>query len=181
VKEAIMSGIGAEVIAIDDTDGVGDAESATTIGEVTFQNVETFVDNVMSELGDRWMSLLHIQVHGNPTGIWFGRDHVTVNTFVNYRRRFAQLSEYFTDGAWVDLRACEVGQNLPLLHKFRELWGVGIVAGRGLQYNVVFEANLGRYQIVTADGEETKSLTVPPWVAYDVGRRAVRGILSRIF
>jgi hypothetical protein len=178
--EAIMSGIGAEVIAIDDTDFVGDAESATTIGEVNFQSVETFVDNVKSELGDRWMSLLHIQVHGNPTGIWFGRDQVTVNTFPNFRARFDQLSAYFTDGAWVDLRACEVGQNLPLLHKFRELWGVGIVAGRGLQSNVI-EVNLGRYQIVTADGEEAKSFTVPPWVAYDAGRRAVRGILSRIF
>ena len=63
---------------------------------------------------------------------------------------------------------------------FRTLWNVGLVAGRGLQNNL-FDANFGRYQIVTARGEESKSFTVPPWVAYDVGRRAARGILSHIF
>ena len=173
-------GIGAEVIAIDDTDFVGDAESVTTVGEVNFQCVDTFVDNVLSDLGTRQMSLLHIQAHGDTGGISFGRHYVTLSSFPIYSGRLRRLAPKFTSGAWVDLRACEVGQNLPLMHMFRTLWNVGLVAGRGLQNNL-FDMNLGRYQIVTASGDESKSFTAPPWVAYDVGRRAARGILSRIF
>lgn len=172
--------IGAEVIAIDDTDWVGDAESITTVGEVNFQCVDTFVDNVLSDLGTRQMALLHIQAHGDPGGISFGHHYVTVANFPSYSPRLRGLAPKFTSGAWVDLRACEVGQNLPLMHLFRTLWNVGLVAGRGLQNNL-FDANFGRYQIVSARGEETTSFAVPPWVAYSTSRRAARGILSRIF
>ena len=57
---------GAEIIAIEDSDSVGWVESATTIGDVTFRSLETFVVAVEEQLGDRKLALLPIQVHGNP-------------------------------------------------------------------------------------------------------------------
>lgn len=174
-----MTGLGAEIIAIDDTDRVGWAESVTTLGEVNFQNVNTFVDNVLAALGTRQMSLLHVQVHGSPQAVHFGNQEVGLGSFGNYQAMFARLTPKFTSGAWVDLRACNIGQNLPLMHRFRQLWRVGLVAGRGRQNNL-FDANFGMYQIVTADGQESTSFFVPRWVEYDTTRRAVRGITSRL-
>lgn len=173
-------GFGAEVIAIEDSDSVGWVESATTAGEVNFNSVQSFVDNVLADLNGRKMSLLHIQAHGSPSGVWFGPTEITTGNFSSYRGEFGRLASSFTDNAWVDMRACEVGQNLALLHEFRRLWSVGLVAGRGLQNNL-FDANFGFYQIVTREGTESTSFRVPPWVEYNVGRRALRGITSRIF
>ena len=168
---------GAEVIAIEDSDIVGFAEATASLGEVTFRSLEGFVTNVLSDLGARNISLLHVQVHGNSDGMGFGEDWLSVATFDTYRAQLRRLSSKFTSNAWADLRGCEVGMNLPLMHRFRELWGVGVVAGRGLQNNL-FDMNFGTYQIVHRDGREDTSFSAPPWVAYDVGRRAARGVLS---
>ncbi len=173
-------GIGAEIIAIEDTDSVGWVESATTIGEVGFQSVTTFVDNVLAALGSRQMALLHVQVHGSPQAVWFGPSRLDTATFASHSSVLGRLSPKFVANAWVDMRACNVGQNLALLHMFRRLWGTGIVAGRGLQNNVL-DANMGFYQIISPSGDESRSFSVPPWVEYNVTRRATRGILSRIF
>jgi hypothetical protein len=174
-----MSGLGAEIIAIDDTDRVGWVEGATTIGEVVFQTPQTFVNNVLAALGSRRMSLLHVQVHGSPDAVWFGSHRVDTNTIEALRATFERLTPKFESDAWVDMRACNVGQNLALLHKFRRMWNVGIVAGRGRQNNL-FDANFGLYQIVTRDGQESTSFRVPPWVEYSVSRRLSRSITSRI-
>lgn len=168
---------GAEVIAIEDSDAVGFAEAAASLGEVTFRSLEGFVSNVLADLGARNIALLHVQVHGSPDGMGFGDDWLSVDSFDNYRAQLRRLSSKFTSSAWVDLRGCEVGMNLPLMHRIRQLWGVGVVAGRGLQNNL-FDMNFGMYQVVTRDGRESISFSAPPWVAYDVGRRATRGILS---
>jgi hypothetical protein len=174
-----MSGTGAEVIAIEDSDTTGWLESATTIGEVNFSSAQTFVDNVLGDIGTRQMSLLHIQAHGNPDGVAFGSDWVSTSSFGSYRALFGRLTAKFQPNSWIDLRACKVGQNLPLLRQFRALWNVGIVAGRGSQNNL-FDANFGFYQIVFPDGREEQTFTVPPWVEYDVGRRGTRAITSRL-
>jgi hypothetical protein len=171
--------MGAEVIAIEDSDAVGWAESAITIGEVNFNSAQTFVDNVLGDLGTRQMALLHVQVHGSPSGASFGTDHVSTRTFGSYRTLFGRLTPKFEAGSWVDLRACEVGQNLALLRQFQSLWNVGIVAGRGLQNNLL-DANFGFYQIIDPHGREWQSFSVPPWVEYDVQRRATRAIVSRL-
>src|SRR5512136_1638130 len=113
-----MSALGAEIIAIDDTDRTGWLECATTVGEVAFQTVATFVDRVIAALGARKMSLLHLQVHGSPDAVWFGTEEVSMATFGNFEATFRRLASKFESGAWVDLRACLIGQNLPLLHRF---------------------------------------------------------------
>lgn len=170
---------GAEIIAIEDTDWVGWVESATTVGEVNFQSLEGFVTNVLNELGDRSISLLHVQVHGNPDGMGFGDDWLSNASFDTYRAQLRRLASRFASHAWVDLRACEVGANLELMHRIRRLWGVGVVAGRSFQNNL-FDLNFGSYQIVHADGRESTSFSAPPWVAYASERRAVRAVTSRL-
>jgi hypothetical protein len=170
--------LGAEVIAIEDTDSVGWVESATTIGEVNFNSVPSFVDNILADLGDRQMSLLHIQVHGSPTHISFGPTQITNATFAAHLGTFARLSSKFAPHSWVDLRACNIGQNIELLQKFRRLWNVGIVAGRGSQNNVM-DFNLGSYQIVSPNGNESTQFFAPSWVEYSAPRRAARAITSR--
>ena len=171
---------GAEIIAIEDSDSVGWVESATTIGDVTFRSLETFVDAVEEQLGDRKLALLHIQVHGNPDGMGFGRDWVSITSFDNYRAQLGRLSGKFISQAWVNLRACNVGENVDLMHRFRQLWSVGVVAGRGKQNNVL-DSNFGFYQVIFPDGSEELSFTCPKWVEYDVRRRGERAITSRIF
>ena len=179
-----MSSFDAEIIAIDETtasggvDIVGWLESATTFGEINFTSVDSFVDNVLAELGSRKMSLLHIQVHGSPQHVRFGRHYVRDDNFDTYRARFSRLAGKFSSGAWVDLRACNVGQNLPLLRRFHSLWNTGIVAGRGNQNNL-FDANFGRYQVIHPDGREDTSFFVPAWVKYDTTRRGIREVTSR--
>src|SRR5215468_5370039 len=98
-----MGLLGAEIIAIEDTDMTGWVESATTIGEVTFQSLQAFVDNVLSELESRDLALLHIQVHGSPTGVAFGADWVSPTNFTRYEPTLARLTARFTRRAWVDL------------------------------------------------------------------------------
>jgi hypothetical protein len=135
---------------------------------------------VLDELGDRSIALLHVQVHGSPSGLVFGSDRVTTATFDTYRAQLGRLAGKFTSNGWVNLRACNVGENLALLHRFRQLWSVGVVAGRGRQNNL-FDANFGLYQIVFASGDEDTSFFRPPWVEYNATRRLGRAATSRVF
>ncbi len=152
---------GAEVIAIEDSDNVGWVEAATSLGEVTFRSLEGFVNNVLTEVGDRSIALLHSQVHGSPDGMGFGDDWLSTATFNIYKAQLRRLTSKFTSRAWTDLRGCEVGMNLPLMRHFRELWGVGVVAGRGYQNNL-YDMNFGMYQIVERDGRESTTFSTPP-------------------
>jgi hypothetical protein len=171
---------GVELIAIEDSDTTGWMESATTIGETTFRSLEGFVDAVLGAIGDRKLALLHIQVHGNPDGMGFGEDWVTTSSFETFRAQFNRLSGKFVSRGWINLRACNIGENLALMHKFRTLWGVGVVAGRGKQNNL-FDLNFGMYQVVFPDGKETTMICRPKWVEYDSVRRGASEVLSRAF
>jgi Domain of unknown function (DUF4347) len=171
---------GAELIAIEDSDYVGWVESFTSFGELNFQSVETFADVVVSDLGDRKLALLHIQVHGNPSGLGFGPDWLTTVNFDSYRAQLRRLSGKFIANGWVALRACNVGENLALLRRFHQLWSVGVVAGRGSQNNVL-DANFGSYQIVYPDGREDTSFFRPPWTEYNASRRLGSAMTSRLF
>jgi hypothetical protein len=174
------SEFGAEIIAIEDSDWVGWMESATTTGEVNFSSVESCMNGVLADLGDRSLALLHIQVHGNPGGMSFGSDYISVATFETFRAQFARLSGKFVSNAWVDFRACEIGQNVALMQRFNQLWGVGVVAGRGLQNNL-YDANRGRYQVIFPDGRQDTYFFAPPWIAYNATRRLGRAVGSRVF
>ena len=170
---------GTEIIAIEDSDFVGKAESAATIGEVTFRSLQEFADVVLQELGERKISVLHVQVHGNNDGIDFGYDTLCLDTFDVCRAQLDRLRSKFISNGWVNLRACNIGNNTALMHRLRKLWNVGVVAGMGGQINVV-EANSGWYRIVYPNGTEALSWEVPRWVNYDLGRRLVGNSLSKL-
>jgi hypothetical protein len=170
---------GTEIIAIEDSDHVGWTESLTTFGDVTFRSLEEFVDVVLKELGNRKLALLHILVHGSPYEVNFGPDLLSISSFDTFKATLMRLTPKFTHDAWVDFRACNIGQNLAFMRKFRELWGVGVVAGRGRQCNVL-DSNLGLYQVVYRDGSETLWFTAPPWVAFSLTRRTTLSVLSSL-
>jgi hypothetical protein len=169
--------MGIEVIAIDDTDSTGWLESATTIGEVTFTSLSTFVSSVVGYLNGRTMKLLHVQVHGSPTRIVFGRDSVNLaGVQTTHRATLGRLTTCFdTEDPWVDLRACNIGQKVPFLQSLASLWRTTVVAGRGSQNNIL-DVNFGRYVIVKPDGTSETSFFAPREVDYNLGRRIGRQI-----
>lgn len=170
--------MGLEIIAIEDSDAVGWVEAATSIGEVTFRSVASMVDNIVAYAGSRRIKLLHLQAHGNSAGFYVGPDSVTLGTLATtWRGPLARLTPLFDSDPWVDLRACEVGQNVALVANLAGIWGTTIVAGRGLQNNL-FDLNFGRYVTVKPDGSSETSLLAPPQVAYNVSRRLFRQITS---
>ena len=160
-----MSGI--EVIAIDVSDTTGKMEALTTMAPVKFTTLAGFVENTIAWVGDKKIDLLHIQVHGNKNDLGFGPDRLSLSNFTEvYRRQLSKLAPFFASGAWVNLRACEVGQNVALLQKLARAWNVTVVAGRGSQRNVLIDLNMGRYVTVKPDGSTESSFFQPPMAAW---------------
>ena len=155
-----------EIIAIESGDETGWLESATTIGEVEFNSIQSFVDNVRNFLNGDRMHKLHLQAHGNTTEIEFGSDTLDLDSFtLLYRGTFALLTPCFTSNAIVVLRACEVGQNVALLTTLARVWNVTIIAGRGAQNNLL-NFNTGRYVIISPDGSIDTSIFLPAQADY---------------
>jgi hypothetical protein len=175
--------MGIEVIAIEDSDAVGIVEDLTTIGEVNFNSMQSFVDNVLASLAGRKMSLLHIQVHGNETTAYFGNDELSNDTYLTHPGNLSRLTRhfdspgFFTGGPYVDFRACQIGNSLDLLRRLAALWQVTVVAGRGFQNNVL-DFNTGRYVMVRPDGTSETFVTCPPPVRYDATRRLIRHLIN---
>lgn len=151
--------MGLEVTVIDDSDHVGTAAAVTRAGELYMSNVQTMVDNVLAHLRARKpysrtcspstptsaaMSRLNVLDHGNKSGVEIGTDWITSGTFGTFRPQLRRLAGHFDDDGFVHLQHCEVGQNVTLLQLFADVFGVPVVAGRGL-HNPVYRANFGYY------------------------------------
>jgi len=125
-----------EVTAIDDVDTTGWLESFFSIGEVNFTDLNSMVANILTALGTSQMRRLNIQIHGSPSDVAVGSTVINTGNFATYQATLARLSGHFTSGGFVHLRACEVGQNLPLMRLFAATFGVTVYAGRGYQNNI---------------------------------------------
>lgn len=164
--------MGLEVTVIDDSDHVGTAAALTRAGEIYMKCVQTMVDNVLAHLRARApysrtcspatrthgsMSRLNILDHGNSSGVEIGTDWITPGTFGTFRPQLRRLAGRFDDEGFVHLQQCEVGQNIGLLQQFADVFGVPVVAGRGL-HNPVYRANLGYYvRVHPANGRRRKT------------------------
>lgn len=126
-----------EVTAIDDVDAVGWIESFLTLGEVNFTDINSMVDNILTAIGTSQMRRLNIQVHGSPSAVAFGNTVVSEANFASVQSTLARLSGHFTSGGFVHLRACDVGQNPPLMRLLAATFGVPTYAGRGRQSNII--------------------------------------------
>ncbi|MCB2076635.1 MAG: hypothetical protein KDE55_02940 [Novosphingobium sp.] len=183
---ALPSGI--EIIAYDNYDFSGAGEYWTTFGNTTkFTDVQSFVQGVLSAASGQKIKLLHIQAHGDSSGIYFGDcgqsiptyrypwsaapngNYVHVGVFNNYRAEFAKLRPHFADGAWVVFRSCKTGWAQGLLREFRSLWGVNVLAGKGL-WNNVSDSNDGDYVIYEKGGGEYRTTTLPWALQHDTLR-----------
>jgi hypothetical protein len=171
-----------EVIAIESGDTAGWIEAATTLGEVEFNSIKSFVDNVIGFLKGNTIHKLHLQAHGDSTSIEFGADELNVDNFKEmYRGQLSRLTPFFS---WhrliggdttpiVVLRACEIGQNTTLLANLAGAWNVKVISGRGYQNNL-YNMNTGRYVTMNPDGSSDTSIILPPNADYESGGAAVR-------
>lgn len=176
---------GAEIIAIESTysweDPTGLMETLTTFGEVQFQGVQPFVDGVVTTLGTRSLSLLHVQAHGSPKGrgIDFGAgDMVHEGSFHYYHPQFQKLAGRFRPDGWVFFRACFGGTYHELMRQFRDLWHCNVISGVGSQSNWVpaqgGDFNRDAYYVVKADGTEYTTRFLPGSLRHLTGRRLIR-------
>jgi hypothetical protein len=148
------------VTAIDDVDTTGWIESFLTIGEINFTDLPSMVKNILTGIGSTLMNRLNIQVHGSPSAVAIGNTVVTVSNFSTHQPQLARLSSHFTSGGFVHLRACDVGQNLPLMQLFAATFGVPVYAGRGKQNNI-FGLNMGYIVRCQPDGTYTTQFFQP--------------------
>jgi hypothetical protein len=148
------------VTAIDDVDSTGWIESFLTIGEINFTDLPSMVKNILTGIGSTLMNRLNIQVHGSPSAVAIGNTVVTASNFSTHQPQLARLSSHFTSGGFVHLRACDVGQNLPLMQLFAATFGVPVYAGRGKQNNI-FGLNMGYIVRCQPDGTYTTQFFQP--------------------
>lgn len=134
-----------EVTAIDEVDSVGWFESLLTIGEVNFTDVNNFVNNVLANITTHPMSRLNVQVHGSTASLAIGHTSVTTSNISTYRSVLSRLSGHFTSSGFVHLRACYVGNALPLVTEFANIFGVPVYAATGAQRNIIYPFNMGNY------------------------------------
>ncbi|MEM5581756.1 MULTISPECIES: hypothetical protein [unclassified Roseibium] len=176
---------GAEIIAIETTyswdDAAGLLETVTTFGEVQFNSMPTFVDGVLSALGTRSLSVLHVQVHGSSegSGIDFGsHDMLREGTFHNYEPLLRKLAGRFRADGWVFFRACFGGQYHVLMRQIRDLWQCNVISGVNWQSNWLplqgGDFNQGAYYVVKANGEEYTTQMLPGSLRHLTGRRLIR-------
>lgn len=155
-----------EFTVVDDSDIVGWMASATRVGEIYVQDVDSMVNKILQALrvytysrvctpNDRIrynrMSRLNILDHGNASGIEIGSDWINTASLPNFRTTLAILSGNFAPSGFVHLQHCNVGQNRVLLVELARTFGVSVYAGTG-KHNPVYRFNTGSYVRADPDG-----------------------------
>ena len=133
-----------EVSVIDDSDLIGWIAGLTRIGEVYMTNVQTMVDNVLTEIGQRNMSRLNILDHGNENRIQIGNDRITPANVGIYTPNLQRLQGHFSANGFVHLQHCDIGQNQALICALAAAFGVPVYAGTGKE-KMLFRFNTGDY------------------------------------
>ena len=155
-----------EITVVDDSDIVGWVASATRVGEIYMQDVDSMVNNVLGALrvytysrvctpNDRIrynrMSRLNILDHGNARGIQIGSDWIDTTSLPNFQVTLALLSGNFAPSGFVHLQHCNIGQNRPLMLALAKTFNVSVYAGTG-KHNPAYRFNTGSYVRADADG-----------------------------
>lgn len=176
---AVVLPHGMEVVAADLYDAAGWSEYITTFpggGYVILKDIPTFVFGVQSAVKSRPISILHIQVHGNPGTMYFGDplnggDTLNSGSLPKHRVTLQKLTPNFARDAWVVVRSCQTAQDLSLLRQLRQLWGVNIFAGTGNWRNAL-DFNDGKYVVLEHGGAEYYTLKMPDQIQSSLARKA---------
>lgn len=174
---------GLEIVAADLFDLTGIGEAATTAfggGYVVYSSIDEFVDRVIAVLFGRKIGILHIQSHGTSDSIRFGDafrngDVLTISSFPRFRNKLGELTRHFARGAWVAVRACNAGQDLPLMRSLRDLWGVNLVAGFGA-WNNILDMNYKDFLILETNGNEYRTQSMPAQIQHSLMRKYWRNL-----
>jgi hypothetical protein len=141
----------------------GPLASATHMNTVSMTSVRSMVDGVLAKLGsDDKCKRLNIFDHGNASGLEIGDDWVTAATVSTYASDLGRLHGHFTADGFVFLGNCEAGQTGGLLARLASIFGVRVVAGRGLS-NPVLRFNTDDYVDTSPDGSSSEHWWGPGW------------------
>lgn len=190
----VQAPAGLEIVAADcyDISGIGEAITTAFGGiYVVYFSLDQFVQFVTASLLGRKIGILHIQSHGSDSGdgILFGDvfnkgvfgdyyrsgDKLTMSNFPSHRSKLNELTPHFAQGAWVAVRACNVGQNLALMRALRSLWSINLVAGLG-KWNNGLDQNEKEFLVLEANGSEYLTKTMPPQIQHSLMRKFWRGL-----
>ena len=100
---------------------------------------------------------------------------MTISSFPRFRNKLGELTRHFARGAWVAVRACDVGQDLPLMRSLRDLWGVNLVAGFGA-WNNMLDKNYKDFLILEANGNEYRTESMPTQIQHSLVRKYWRNL-----
>ena len=163
-------GVVVTAVAIDDD--VTEMAAAVTFDEVRFDNIPSFVDQIISKAGNQKVRRLHVYAHGHRDGLVLGSDKLTVANFVQHQPELTRLGNHLAPHGWLILHSCLIGNALTLLRYLSKLWNVHIIGGIGDQslehvvvtsnYAVGYDYNEIGYQVVKATGEEFTRTYFPP-------------------
>jgi hypothetical protein len=129
----------------------GYVASTLRVGEVYMRDVRSMVQNVLHKAGGAQISRLNVIDHGNPHGVQFGSDQVTVDTIGMHSATLGRLRGRFTKGGFVHLQHCEIAQNQSLMIAFSRVFGVDVYGGTGY-HNPIYRVNLGEYVVCKHSG-----------------------------
>lgn len=154
--------MGIHVKAVDRSDFVGKVASASRMDEIYMSDALSMVVNVMAHLRARRpysrvcapgyaqtarISRLDIVDHGNETSLQIGTDWIDVTNFdTSFRAILLPLAMHFERNGFAHLQNCNAGENIPLLEKFADTWGVPVVAGKGSDIELgITQINVDKY------------------------------------
>lgn len=133
-----------EITVIDDSDHVGWLASATRTGEVYMKDVKSMVANVLVKAGGRKISRLNVLDHGNKKSFQIGADVIKDANLAKHAATLGKLKGKFSQGGFMHLQHCDIGQNWILLIRIAKIIGVPVVAGTG-KHNPIYRFNFGEY------------------------------------
>jgi len=131
-----------EITFVNDNDLTGWLSGATRIGEVKLTDVNSMVNNALQIAGPASISLLYIDDHGNPEGIYIGSDYINMDNIDQYEPILGKLNGHISGS--VHLGQCNIGQNEEFLKRLSYIFGAPVHAGTGLM-NPVLRFNTGDY------------------------------------
>lgn len=110
---------------------------AVRVGEVEFEDVDSFVDNVLARVKPRTLKELTVISHGDNYSVYFSdadEDQIGTWNFDNHRTKFRKLAALFVAGGTLVFRNCTVGKTPELLQLFADTLGVTVVGYTGVSY-----------------------------------------------
>ncbi|MBA7567449.1 hypothetical protein ES708_09161 [subsurface metagenome] len=121
--------------------------------DIFAKGVEDMTDQVLTKLGaNEKLSVLRIIDHGDPTRFKIGREIISLENVHKFTTKLGQLKGHFTANGFIDLRNCDVGNNLKLVKIIAKTVNVSVYGTTG-KTNAWYGFTTGEHVRVDPNGE----------------------------